>query len=212
MQVNVNPLPKEIWGEVLNYCSGEDLLMMGCVNKQFHELAEKIFPIVLQKNFFGPAKWLKHGVEIKECLGIPCKMWAEFIKANGAAMLTLIPKEIDGQPVDLKSFDKWLCMKNGRKTNYEFSLSNCGITDELVKKYQIQSDHWFLLFKGVPEETRNKPYSEQQEIVEEKGYEVPSLMGTALSILTHNHETGELVFTDGSNGNRLTYTRVEETS
>src|SRR5262249_21945628 len=39
--INVNPLPKEIWGEVLNYCTRDDLLVMGCVNKQFHELAEK---------------------------------------------------------------------------------------------------------------------------------------------------------------------------
>src|SRR5262249_14420869 len=140
------------------------------------------------------------------------KMWAEFIKANGAAMLTLIPKEIDGQPVDLKSFDKWLCMKNGRETNYKYPPSDGCITDELVKKYQVQSNHWFLLFKGVPEETRKKPYAKQKEIVEEKEYEVPSLMGTAVSILAHNHETGKFVFTDGSNGNRWTYTRVEEIS
>src|SRR5262249_42303685 len=166
MQVNVNPLPKEIWGEVLNYCSGEDLLMMGCVNKQFQELAENLFPIVLQKdvNFFGSAKWLKYGVGIKDCPEISCKMRAEFIKANGAAMLTLIPKEIEGQPVDLESFDKWLCMKNGRETNYRYPPSDCGITDELVKKYQVQSNHWFLLFKGVSE-TRDKTYPEQQEIV-----------------------------------------------
>src|SRR5262245_10357793 len=140
MEVNVNSLPKEIWGEVLNYCIGVDLLMMGCVNTQFHELAENLFPIFQRKNFFGPAKWLKHGVGIKDCPEIPCKMWAEFIKANGAAMLTLIPKEIEGQPVDLKSFDKWLCMKKERKTNYKYPLSSCGITDELVKKYQVQSD------------------------------------------------------------------------
>src|SRR5262249_7455582 len=143
---------------------------------------------------------------IKDYPDIPCKMWAEFIKANGTAMLTLIPKEIESQSVDLKSFDKWLCMKNGRKTNYIY----CNVTDELVKKYQVRSDHWFLLFKGVPEETRCKPYPEQKKIIEEKGYEVPSLMGTVMSILTHNKETGEFVFTDGSNGNRWTYTRVEE--
>src|SRR5262249_52425374 len=101
-------------------------------------------------------------------------------------------------------------MKNGQETNYKYPPSSCGITDKLIKKYQVQSDHWFLLFKGVPEETRDKPYLKQKEIVEEKGYEVPSLMGAVVSILTHNQETGEFVFSDGSNGNRWTYTRVEE--
>lgn len=207
MQVNIN---NDIWKDALSYCSGEDLLMMGCVNTQLHELTGKIFPILLEhdKNYFGITKWLKHGEEINNVPEIPPKMRTEFIKANGTAMLTLILKQIDSQPVDLKSFEKWVCKKNKPKTYgiYKLNPSYLGITDELIKKYQVQSDHWFLLFKGVPEETRNKPYLKQKEIIEENSYEVPSLMGTVVSALVHKLETGEFVFTDDS------YTRVEEIS
>lgn len=123
-------------------------------------------------------------------------------------MLVLIPKSIDGQPLDLKLFLELV----EKKSPKEGHATKCRyIWDKIIKEHSNQAatqSHWVLMTKDVIEGSRNKSYPDQQALVAKfANCEVPNLLDAIISILTHALQNEERLFTDND---LLTYTRVQE--
>ena len=208
--------PKDIWNEVLSK-SHSDLVAISCVSQSLNEwtkvYAEKITP----EGCFGPTQWIKRKVDVKVVPKIPLKMIQDFDPLKW--MLTLVLEEINGESLTLSSIDCFVSdCKNGKdafKSNYRYPLSEYGIDDKTVKPFKA---HWVMLSKDVlggedlENGTRNKTFEIQEKNVKEAGYEIPNLIDVVVSVFLHNLETGEFVYSDGSNGHEWTYARVQEVS
>jgi len=131
--------------------------------------------------------------------------------ASGNCMLTLIPDQLTMSELDKHAlaYRKALNPSDTTKSNYQWPLADVGITDETAKKSGL---HWVTVSRDVLLRTRDEPFAEQERIVKEHKYnEMPTLIAVAASILLHNiRNPGDLVYTDSSGGQQLTYTHVQE--
>ena len=97
---------------------------------------------------------------------------------------------------------------NKLKLGY-FKESNYGISDGKVGKYKA---YWVMLSKNVLHGTRYKTFEIQKQLVEQKKFEIPNLIGTVVSLLMHKMRTDEFIYPDDSSGHQWTFTCVQEQS
>ena len=123
-------------------------------------------------------------------------------------MLVLIPKTVNGKPFTLNLLQELI--KNPKeKTSTDFSYYSQAVQQELGNT-QVTKPYWVLMTKDVIPNSHSKTYEEQKQLVEQKkaeGYELPSALEAATSILLHYFKTDERTY--GSDP--LTYTRCRET-
>lgn len=202
-------LPEELWINIINKNLDETIVAWSFVNKHFMCLANELIEAHENPNFFGVKKWEKYGVKINNTK-VPLNLWLSFMKANGQAILTLIPRKINGTSVNVKTFDNWLCqIKDVKESNYS-NFNSDNLPNDLIKKYKVKKNHWVLLFKDVAEGTRGELYIKQQEIIKNSNYEVPRLIDTIVSIFMHNLETKEFIYSADPVNHKFTYTLVQE--
>ena len=209
-------LPDEACFEIVKL-SNSNLLALSCVNKQFEKLTNDYAKSYRPEGCFGKAEWISYGGNPGDEPYLPLKMIQDFDSSK--YMLTFIPETINGEELTLSSFDRFVSdYKNGKdafESNYRHPLSSAGINDKTVKPFKA---HWVMLSKDVlggadlVNGTRNKNFVTQEKLVKEVGFEIPNLIDTVVSILLHNLETGNFVYSDTSNGRQWTFTRVQEQS
>lgn len=207
-QTELFDLPKECFWEVLSY-SNLDIVSLACVSKQFYALTTQFAKQCPPEGCFGRVQWEKYGAKVGEepsMIPIALKLYQDC--AKGLFMCTFIPETINREPLTLSSIDRFVgeC-KSVKKSNFAYPLAGRGISDDSVKKFK---SHWVILAKDVLEGTRGNNFEVQKDKVERSGFEVPGLIDVIASLLLHNLRTGEFIYSDGSNGQPWTYTRVQE--
>src|SRR5262249_10573904 len=157
-----------------------------------HDLGKKFAEINPISGYFGKAEWLKYGISIKNIPDISLRMHAAYLKANGAAILTLIPEHINELKLDIVSFNEWLAnYKKNISTNYTLLPSQFlwshqkEPTDKLVEKYQSSTVHWHLLYKSLNQETLSRAFdiSKAEKVIKKQGFEIPHLIDVVVSVL-----------------------------
>jgi len=103
-----------------------------------------------------------------------------------------------------------LIQKHTEKEASRFAYYSDEVKNELGDK-QCEKAHWVLMTKDVIPGSRNKIYSEQKQLVQDKGagvYELPRAIEAAASILMHYFKTDEYLY---GKDPRKTFTRCQET-
>jgi len=119
--------------------------------------------------------------------------------AKDRLMLVRLPKTLNGG-LTLKSLGE-LAKKyfSDSDTGYEFIWSD--IVDELGDK-SIDKSYWVLMTKDVLPGSRNKSYTEQQDIIGKLaqkaliGYEIPDTLAAAICILAQYFDSKMRLFSD----------------
>ncbi len=204
-------LPKDVCNEILKH-SKSDFVALACVSQSLNHLTNDYAKNNLPAGRFGAKEWKRFGADTGVESAIPLKMY-DFDSSKW--LLTFIPETINGKPLTLSSFDRFVSdYKNGKdafKSNYRNRLN--GINDKTVKPFKA---HWVMLSKDVlggadlVNGTRSKNFATQEKLVKEAGFEIPNLIDVVASVILHNEETDEFYLPDGSNGHQMTYTRVLE--
>lgn len=118
-------------------------------------------------------------------------------------ILALVPATLNGTPMTLKRMGE-LMGKLGKPGYYINSLFHT------YADTPFETSHWILMLNTVIEETRNKSYAAQKEIVAKHGnYRVPKLAEAVVAIFMEHVATGAYRF--GRDPCPWTYTRCEET-
>ncbi|MBS0615366.1 MAG: hypothetical protein JSR58_02285 [Verrucomicrobia bacterium] len=170
----------------------------------------------LEKIVFGKEAWNTYFGDVGEvdpipealvkALEEPCPfIQGKKVKETHIACWT--PTSVNGTPLNLNTLGK-LVQKplKGHASKYDYFWSQAK-TDHGDKP--IEKGHWILLTKTVLEGSRNKTYNEQKQLVESYlGYEVPTVLSTAIALFMHHARTGERLYND----NPLTFTRCQERS
>lgn len=164
---------------------------------------------------FGPEKWNSYfgdvgevpalPEDIKGILKAPCPFFPDKCVFE-THMLVLIPKTVNGKPLTLNSLRELVKHPTGegKATDYEY-ISN-SVSADLGDK-PIEASYWALMTKEVLPESRNKSYSDQQNLATAKqGYEVPNLLPAAVCILMEYVSTGRTLY----GREPWTYTRCQE--
>jgi hypothetical protein len=204
--ISIEHLPREIMGEILPFVAPDYAALAG-VSHQWNifvrQWVEKRYPEVAERSI-GEKLWRELGAkDVGTVSKIPLGFYPDV--ASGEFMLTWIPEFLDGKPMkDLNTIDEFL-MQRTAKSIYYFSLADIGITE--VKPFK---GHWFLMSKDLLKDSRRKTFSEQEKMLKDARYTVPHCLGAIVSILLHHRRTGELVYPEPSNGQRETFTRVQE--
>ncbi len=206
--------PQDVWNEVLKH-SKPDLVALSVLSQSLNKLTNDYAKSYRPEGCFGKAEWISYGGNPGAEPYLPLKMIQDFDSSKW--MLTFIPETINGEELTLSSFDRFVSdYKNGKdafRSNYRYLLSDYDINDKTVKPFK---SHWVMLSKDVlgcadlVNGTRNKNFSIQEKLVKEAGFEIPNLIDAVVSILLRNLQTGDFVYSDGSNGHQRTYTHVQE--
>ena len=167
---------------------------------------------------FGKAKWATYfgdiGQEpplpnnIQQILSSPCPFWPNK-KVEETHMLVLIPVNVNGKPLTVKSLGKLVkAPKQGNASKYSyFDLGKYKAKDLPVPK-----SYWVLMTRDVLEGTRSISYAEQTKIVagfrQKTGihYEVPRVLEATVCIFMIHASTGTKLYGDSP----FTYTRCQE--
>ena len=150
--------------------------------------------MLIEQLAFGPKDWQLFFGEIGEVPPIPEGM-AEILKSQcpfnpgkqvrDTHMLVLIPQTVDGQPFTLNLLQELI--GNPKEKAASRSIYCDAVKDDLGDK-QFGEAHWILMTKDIIPGSRNKTYDDQKQLVQEKevdGYELPSAIEAAASILMH---------------------------
>jgi hypothetical protein len=172
-------------------------------------ISENYKPI--SKFAFGKRQWAKYfgdvGEEpplppnIEEILKAQCPIWPDK-KVYETHLLTLIPKTVNGQPLTLKTLGE-LVQKPLQGPSSKFEALYLGQYQDVPPKHS----HWTLLSRDVIPDSRNKPYANQQKLVQQyPGYEVPHILDTAVALFMEHTRSGVRLYSDAP----WTYTRCQE--
>ncbi len=202
-EVGTSQFPPELFNEILMY-SKSNLLDLVCVSKKFQELTKKCFLNYYPEGCFDRKDWLKYNVTVEEMPGIPLNMIQDFDASK--FMLTFIPETLNGEIITFINFDQFLNKHRsfvdtryyGKGRNFEFFVD---AYDELFKNDKAR---WVMLSKELLEGTRGESFEIQEKLVKEKGFEIPKLIDTVMSLLMHQLKTGEYLYRIS------TYTHVKE--
>ena len=150
---------------------------------------------------FGKAAWAQYfgdiGPEpalpsnIREILQTPCPIWPGK-KVYETHLLTLIPETVNGAPLTLRSLGELMQRPQGGGNSTKYEYFNNGE----YKADTSYPSHWALFTRDVLPGSRNKPYTEQQKLVQRLGggYEVPNVVDAAVSIVMEYVRTGVFLY------------------
>jgi hypothetical protein len=212
-------LPSQLLCNIFLFLSPRDQEGAACVCKKWKSILEnKRFKEV--RNFcFGKTKWLKYfgdiGVEpplppnIGKILKSNCIFWPEK-RVRDTHLLGLVPEKVDGRPFHLNRLGE-LIKNPKRGYNTQYKYYSYYAKNSLGTK-SLKS-HWVLMTKDVIPESRNKPYEDQEALIQEYSerskvcYGLPEALEIATTILMHYVKTGERLYMSGP---QPTYARSRE--
>jgi hypothetical protein len=170
---------------------------------------------------FGRGEWIRHigdsgeipplPLNIYEILQSPCPFWPGK-RVKDTHILVFIPRTvtriINGNsvttPLTLRTLDELLkSSNNGTGVGYGY------IWDKILQEHgdtPIKESHWVLMTNDVIPGSRNQTYAHQKSLVENAGYEVPSILDAAASILLEYIRSGRRLFSNKP----WTYTRCQQ--
>ncbi len=170
----------------------------------------------LENVVFGKLAWNTHFGDVGEVDPIPealikaLEQPCPFIagkKVKETHIACWIPEKVSGIELTLNTLGELV------KKPLRGHASKCVyIWDQVVTDHgatPVKKGHWVLLTKAFIKGSHNKSYDEQKKIVESyPGYEVPTLLPTAIALFMHHARTGERLYSH----NLWTYTRCQEKS
>lgn len=215
-------IPKEFFSNnmmfmIMSFSSLSELSVCSAVNKNWYAYTKKYQNILWRRIIardwaFGKSKWAKHfgdvGEEpplpknICEILKSPCPVFPEK-RVKETHMLTLIPKEVDQQPLDLDTLEKLVQEpKEGHKSGYRYYKDKSLISP-------VNKTYWVLMLKDVLNGSVNRIREDHEATIKQlsekaKGlYRIPKAIEAAVSIFMKFVEINERLF--------IHYTRCQET-
>jgi hypothetical protein len=205
-------LPCDMIGELLS-ASSQDLLAvvsLACVNKHFNAYVRKWAAKHPPTACFGQKQWHKFGADVGEVPPIPLKFYHHLATDN--FLCTYIPATINGTVMTLNSFDAFIMeLKHQKHSNYRCSVAPMECESNEYPLQKPFKKRWVLLSKNISKDTTCKTFEDQQKLVDAKGYTVPNLTDVVVSILMHQLNTGEYIFSLKNDPDlRLNYTRVKD--
>jgi len=223
-------LPTELALEIFSHLNLATLGTICCVSKQWKRLANEpsLWKIAIYREIaFGNDKWaqcfgkdvVKDENNSEEFSSLPsddfiadCKKFKNIFpekNAKDSLMLVRLPKTLNGG-LTLKSLGE-LAKNYFSDSDSGYRYIGSAIVNELGDK-SIDKSHWVLMTKDVLPGSRNKSYTEQQEIVAklaEKSlisYEVPGTLECAACIFLEYFNSKIRIFSDKP----WVYTRCKE--
>jgi hypothetical protein len=211
---STNPsLPNDVIGKVIfPHLSFSALGTCSLVCRAWKKMAQEHINSFSHPTAFGPKEWFIYfgcrstdiprlPSNIEAILKSPCPFWPNK-KVHETHVLCFIPQTVNGKPLNLKLLGK-LVQKplQGNATKYHYFR---------IGKYNDPSapkSHWALLTREVIEGSRNKPYTQQQALLQAgPSYEVPTLLDATVCIFMEYVRTGTRLYSDTP----YTYTRCQE--
>jgi len=217
--------PQEVLSKSCSYLSRSDIPAAARSCRKFNDSIQtpEVQSSLIEQLAFGPKDWQRFFGDVGEVPPIP-EVMPEILKSQcpfnpgkqvrDTHMLVLIPQTVDGQPFTLNLLQELIGNPKEKaasrfKEYSRFKDYHDAVKDDLGDK-QFGEAHWILMTKDIIPGSRNKKYREQKQLVQEKevgGYELPSAIEAAASILMHYFKTDECLYGDPS----TTYTRCQET-
>ncbi len=218
-------IPTDIWRRICEFLPTEAILNLSRTCKALVGVRTdvQVLPILwknhrndLENVVFGKLAWNTHFGDVGEvdpipealikALEEPCP-FTKGKKVKETHIACWIPEKVNGIDLDINFLGELVKQPlKGLASQYSY------IWSQIVKDHgatPVKKGHWVLLTKTVIEGSRNKTYDEQKKIVERyPGYEVPTLLPTAIALFMHHAKTGERLYND----NPWTYTRCQEQS
>ena len=221
--VNISIIP-DVWRKIAEFLDIRSIFRLNQVCRGLRGLSQDSFvqKMVLERrrqelenDVFGKAAWNTHFGDVGEVDPIPIALlkaleepcpFTKGKKVKETHIACWIPTHVNGIPLTFKTLGKLV-----KKPLQGHTIRYNHTSFEAKKDHgdtPVKKGHWILLTKTVIEGSRDKNYDEQKKIVENyAGYEVPTLLPTAIALLVHHTRTGERLYDD----NPWTYTRCQET-
>lgn len=160
----------------------------------------------------GAARWKKYlgdpGIvpplpsNIDEILNEPCPFWPGK-KVHETHLLTFIPETIDGKSYNYTVFVNHIFKPlQGHSANNRNGFMQFG---EYTYPF-APAGHWVLMTREVVPGSLGKSYADQQKLVHDAGYQVPTVLDFIVSVFLEYVSTGTILYGDTP----LTYTRCQE--
>ena len=183
-QVGTLPFIQDVFNKMMSYEKG-GLVAFSCVNKILASMAIEFAKTYYPEGCFGKAQWLNYNGKTEEEPPLSLRTIQEFDPSK--YMLTFIPETINDEPLTLDSIDKFVSTcKKIKTSNYEFALNFFGINKVPLEKLKA---HFVMLSKEIFPGTLEVSFENQKELLKNKGFEIPNLVDTVVSLLLHNITT-----------------------
>ncbi|MBS0615896.1 MAG: hypothetical protein JSR58_05025 [Verrucomicrobia bacterium] len=170
----------------------------------------------LEKVVFGKEAWNTHFGDVGEvdpipealvkALEEPCPFIAGK-KVKETHIACWIPTHVNGTSLTLNTLGKLVqnpLQGHTSKYNYFWAQAKRDHGNKPIEK-----GHWILLTKTVLEGSRTTPNKQKKQLVEGyPGYEMPTVLSTAIALFMHHARTGERLYNDDPG----TYTLCQEKS
>jgi tetratricopeptide (TPR) repeat protein len=160
---------------------------------------------------FGKAAWAQYfgdvGVEpplpsnIEEILNSPCPIWPGKT-VHETHILVLVPQTVNNQSLTLKFLGELV-----RKPLQGKAIKYRSVELGDYKDPAAPASHWTLITRDLLPTSRDKPYEEQQKIVQSyPDYQVPKILDATTAMFVEYFRSGMRLYPDKP----ATYTRCQE--
>ena len=135
-------------------------------------------------------------------------------------LLTLIPAKVNGEPFTLDKLSSLIQPHFPDNNKQELGDNSRGFhyySEYLTSAQRIKplsrSSYWLLLPKTILKDSRNKTYSDREDMVsryQSVGYRLPHVLEVATALLSHYVKCGERLYVRNSSQMYLTFTACLE--
>lgn len=186
--------PEELLLHIFSFADSCTLSNVSQVCKKWQRITGELNKHALPETAFGKKKWSHYLADVKQTplqnnlhdiWEDPCP-FREGKKIKETHILCLIPDTTNGKPFTLKSLQTLVAQpQNGPTATLRYPQGfiwkkNKGALDQTMEKAT-----WVLMTKeGIPL-SPGKSYSEQEKILNDKGYQIPTGLVAATCIFAH---------------------------
>ena len=168
---------------------------------------------------FGAEDWQRHYGDVGEIpalpedlesiLDQPCPFWPDK-KVRDTHMLTLIPDTVNGEKFTLNKLSE-LIKSPLKGYRSEFSSSYDATIKGELGDSPVNKSYWVLMTKKTVRTSVSKDYLEQEGILKEKGYDVPTALEVSTCVLTHFVRRKDALYKQTKTHQYLLYPQYIET-
>ncbi len=219
-------IPSDIWRRICAFLPAKAIFSLSQTCKALVGLRTdtQVLPILwknhrndLENVVFGKVAWNTHFGDVGEvdpipealikALEEPCP-FTKGKKVKDTHIACWIPEKVNDINLDINFLGELVKKPlKGHASKYDFIWSQV-VADHGATP--IKKGHWILLTKTIINGSQDETYDQQKKLVERyPGYEVPTLLPTAIALFMHHARTGERLY---NNKPLMTYTRCQEKS
>lgn len=188
----IDVLPVEMSLKIFSELQPADLKRCALVCKKWQPIAQDK-NLWIHANAFGAKKWKEYfGIEVDspllpsniyQILKRQCPFSEKGKKVEDTHLLVLVPGSINGEPLTLRTFGKFLgnIFPEFGESGYPFlwpEAEECGGNGE---------SHWVLMTKDLLSGSRDKHFDKQQKQIEDQGkrkYQVPEALDVVVCAIS----------------------------